>query len=154
MILKLAISIIICEVAGIIGSIFTTPAITSWYQTLNKPFFTPPSWLFAPVWLALYALMGISAYLVYEKGISHKKVRNALIIFAVQLGLNILWSAIFFGLRNPLGGFVEIVIMWFAILATIIFFYRISKPAGLILIPYILWVTIASTLNFFVIILN
>jgi tryptophan-rich sensory protein len=151
---RLAIFIIICEIAGIIGSIFTTPAITSWYQTLNKPFFTPPSWLFAPVWLALYALMGISAYLVYEKGISHKKVRNALIIFAVQLGLNILWSAIFFGLKNPLWGFVEIVALWLAILLTIIYFYRVSKPAGLILVPYILWVTVASALNLFVILLN
>jgi len=153
-ILKLAISIIICEVAGIVGSVFTTPAITSWYQTLNKPFFTPPNWLFAPVWLTLYALMGIAAYLVYEKGISNKKVRTALAIFAVQLGLNVVWSVIFFGLRNPLWGFVEIVILWLAILLTIIYFYRVSKPAGLILVPYILWVTLASTLNFFVFILN
>ena len=145
---------IICEVAGIIGSIFTTPAISSWYLTLNKPFFTPPNWLFAPVWLTLYALMGIAAYMVYVKGISAKIVRTALIIFAVQLGLNIAWSAIFFGLKNPLGGFVEIVVLWLAILLTIIYFYRVSKPAGLILIPYILWVTLASALNLFVIILN
>jgi len=153
-ILRLVISIIICEVAGIIGSVFTTTAISSWYQTLNKPFFTPPNWLFAPVWLTLYALMGIAAYLVYEKGISQKEVQTALIIFTVQLGLNIFWSVIFFGLKNPLGGFIEIVVLWLAILLTIIYFYGVSKPAGLILIPYILWVTLASALNLFVIVLN
>ena len=153
-IVKLISLILLSQAAGVAGSVFTVSSIPTWYQTLEKPFFTPPNWLFAPVWLVLYTLMGIAAFLVLKKGFSQKRVKVALWIFTAQLILNALWSVIFFGLRNPLWGFVEIVILWFAILLTIVYFYRVSKPAGLILIPYILWVTVASALNFFVLILN
>jgi len=152
--LKLVVSILICQFAGFIGSFFTTPSIPTWYATLNKPFFTPPSWLFAPVWVTLYTLMGISAFLVWRKGLSDQHVRTASIVFAVQLILNVLWSGVFFGFRSILAGLIVIVILWIAILLTILNFYKISTTAGLLLIPYILWVSIAAALNFSVLILN
>ena len=153
-ILKLVVSVSICQFAGFIGTVFTTPSIPTWYATLNKPFFTPPSWLFAPVWITLYALMGISAFLVWRKGLSDQHVRKASIVYAVQLILNVLWSGVFFGFRSILAGLIVIVILWIAILLTILSFYKISKTAGLLLIPYILWVSIAASLNFSVLILN
>jgi len=143
-------AILICELAGVIGSIFTSPSISGWYGKLNKPEFTPPSWLFAPAWVTLYLFMGVSAYLVWEKGARKKEVRDALSIFAVQLLLNIFWSIFFFGLRCSLCGFVEILLLWLAIVVTIIKFHKVSKPAALLLIPYILWVSFAAALNFYV----
>lgn len=146
--LKLIISILICQGAGITGSLFTSPAIKGWYAWLEKPSFNPPNWIFAPVWTLLFLLMGISLYLVWEKGLESKKAKTALSIFTVQLILNILWSFFFFGLQSPLLGFIEIVLLWFAILATILSFYRISSKAALLLVPYILWVSFATLLNF------
>ncbi|MFC2143906.1 TspO/MBR family protein [Candidatus Aenigmatarchaeota archaeon] len=151
---KLIVSIIICQVIGGIGSIFTAPSISTWYTTLAKPWFTPPNWVFAPVWITLFLLMGISLYLIWEKGLKEKRIKTAISIFGIQLALNAIWSIIFFGLQSPFYAFIEIIILWIAILATIISFYKISKPAGLILLPYIIWVTIASSLNYYVWILN
>lgn len=172
MIKKLLISIIICQLAGVIGSIFTTPSISTWYALFQKPDFMPPNWLFAPAWITLFLLMGISLYLVWAKNwsvrvsesqspakkawnpISEKlwvgawKEENSIAIFILQLILNILWSVIFFGLKLPGPAFFEILMLWFAILYTIINFYRISKIAAYLLIPYILWVTFAAFLNF------
>ncbi len=145
---KLVVSIIVCQLAGVIGSIFTTPAIPSWYATLKKPSFTPPNWLFGPVWITLFVLMGTAAFLVWDKGLNNKQVKIALSIFAVQLVLNVLWSAMFFGLRSPLAGLIEIVILWTAILFTILSFFKVSQAAGFLLIPYILWVSFAAVLNF------
>lgn len=145
---KLVVSILVCQLAGIIGSVFTAPAIPTWYAQLKKPIFTPPSWLFAPAWITLFFLMSISLYLIWSRGLDKKQVRNSLIIFAVQLILNILWSLLFFGLRSPLLGLIDIVLLWFAILATILNFYRISPKAAFLLIPYILWVSFAALLNF------
>ncbi|MGB6839296.1 MAG: TspO/MBR family protein, partial [Microgenomates group bacterium] len=107
--IKLIASIIICQLAGIIGAIFTTPSISDWYAGLNKPFFNPPNWLFGPAWTLLYLLMGISLYLVWKQkgGI---EIRTALIFFTIQLGLNTLWSIIFFGMRLPSVAFIEILI--------------------------------------------
>src|SRR4030043_1667218 len=147
-IFKLAVSILVCQGAGIIGSFFTLPAISTWYTTLNKPSFNPPNWIFAPVWTLLYLSMGIGAFLIWEKGFKKKEVRIALLIFALQLALNIKWSFLFFGLKSPSLAFVEIIFLWLAIAATIWAFYKISKPAGLILIPYLIWVTLATVLNF------
>ncbi len=151
--IRLAISILICQLAGFIGSIFTAPAITSWYENLKKPAFRPPNWLFAPVWTTLFLLMGISLYLIWSKGIN-KKTQIALIAFGVQLVLNILWSVFFFGLKNPLLAFLEIIILWLAIFINIIYFYRIEKIAAILLIPYILWVSFAAFLNFLIYKLN
>jgi benzodiazapine receptor len=147
-IIKLVLSIIACQLAGVVGSVFTTPAIPSWYAALKKPPFTPPNWLFSPVWITLFALMGISAFLVWRKGLDEEGVKTAVGIFVIQLILNILWSIMFFGLRSPLAGLVEIACLWIAILVTILYFWRISIPAGILLVPYILWVSFAAVLNF------
>lgn len=151
-ILKLIGAILFCELAGGIGAIFTTPAINTWYATFEKPVFNPPNWLFAPVWTILFALMGIALYLIWINSAQNK--RSAYIIFFVQLILNILWSSIFFGAKLPGLALVEIIIMWLAVLLTIIYFYKISKPAGLILLPYLLWVSFATVLNYEIFILN
>lgn len=147
-ILKLIVSIIISQLAGLIGATFTSRAIPTWYATLNKPTFNPPNWLFGPVWTALYLLMGISLFLVWQKGLYYNGVKIALIVFGIQLILNILWSILFFGLKSPLAAFIEIIILWLLILVTILTFYKISRAAAILLLPYILWVSFASILNF------
>jgi len=175
--LKLLVSIIICELAGVLGSVFTTSEIGVWYKSLNKPSFSPPNWIFGPVWTILFVLMGISLYMVWsnkwdpkntigsekEKAwnfLSQKffvgtwKKLNIILIFATQLLINILWSVIFFGLHNPGAAFFEILMLWFAILFTIINFYRVSKLSSILLLPYILWVSFAAVLNYFIWILN
>ncbi|MFH2021964.1 MAG: TspO/MBR family protein [Patescibacteria group bacterium] len=151
---KLIISIIICQLAGGIGALFTTSAIPTWYKTLNKPVFSPPNWLFGPVWTLLYALMGISAYLIYQEGIGKKEVRAALVIFGGQLVLNALWSILFFGLKNPLLAFGEIILLWLFIILTIIKFYALNRTAAYLLLPYLFWVSFASILNFSIWYLN
>jgi len=153
-ILKLVLSILIPLIAGFIGSIATMSSIPTWYASIIKPDWAPPNWVFGPVWTTLFILMGIALFLVWRKGLWRRDVKIAVIIFAVQLVLNVLWSVIFFGLQSLLGGLIEIVFLWIAILATIIAFYRISKPAGILLLPYIIWVTIASYLTYTVYLLN
>ncbi|MFA6446768.1 MAG: TspO/MBR family protein [Patescibacteria group bacterium] len=146
-ILALVIWLIIPQLFALIGAYFTTPAISGWYATLIKSPLNPPSWVFAPVWTVLFLLMGIAAFLVWKKG-DHRKVILALTIFGLQLVLNTLWSIIFFGMHSPGAALVEIVILWIAILATVITFYRVSKPASYLLLPYLLWVSFAAVLNF------
>jgi len=153
-VIKLVICVVACLGAGFIGSMFTTPAIPSWYAGLIKPPFSPPNWVFAPVWTTLYILMGVAAYLVWRKGIGEKRVFNALILFVVQLVLNASWSLFFFGLKSPLSGMIIILILWVLILLTLIQFYRVSRPASYLMIPYLLWVSFASVLNVSIWILN
>jgi tryptophan-rich sensory protein len=153
-ILKLIIAIVISELAGIIGSVFTMPSIGSWYVNLVKPEISPPNWIFGPVWTTLFALMGIAVFLIWKKGLEHKDVKIAIGIFIGQLILNTLWSIIFFGFHLPCVAFVEIIFLWLAILATIVAFAKISKLAGWLLVPYILWVSFASYLNFLIWMLN
>lgn len=148
-ILRLVIAIVICEGAGVVGSLFTTPSIQTWYATLTKPSFSPPNWLFAPVWTLLFLLMGISAYIIWSKGLNADEVKIALVIFGIQLLLNIFWSILFFGYHAPMAAFVEIIFLWLSILATIIYFLPISALAAWLLTPYILWVSFASILNFY-----
>ena len=145
---KLVIAVVVCECAGIIGSVFTMPSIPNWYAGLAKPALNPPAWVFGPVWTILFALMGISAFLIWKRGLTHKDVKIILGIFVGQLLSNILWSIIFFGWHNPTGAFVDIIFLWFAILATIISFAKISKSAAWLLVPYILWVSFAAYLNY------
>jgi tryptophan-rich sensory protein len=145
--LKLIIAIIVSEAAGLIGSLFTRPAIATWYADLARPKLAPPNWLFAPVWTTLFVLMGVAAFLIWKKGLARREVKIALGIFIGQLVLNTLWSFIFFGLRNPGGALIEIIFLWLAILATIIAFAKISKPAAWLLAPYLLWVSFAAYLN-------
>ncbi len=153
-ILKLIVSILIPLIAGFVGSIATMSSIPTWYITLAKPTWAPPNWVFAPVWTTLFILMGIALFLVWRQGLWRRDVKIAVIIFAVQLVLNVLWSVIFFGLQSLLGGLIEIVFLWIAIFTTIIIFYRISKAAGILLLPYIAWVTIASYLTYMIYLLN
>lgn len=143
-----------CLLVGGISGFFTTGAVDTWYPSLVKPDWNPPSWLFGPVWTILYALMGVAAFLIYREGLEKKEVKIALGIFSVQLGLNFLWSILFFNYKNLFASFVEIVVLWVAILATIISFYRISRPAALIMIPYLLWVSFATILNYTILVLN
>jgi benzodiazapine receptor len=151
---KLILSIAVCQLAGVMGSIFTMPAIPGWYATLNKPWFTPPGWLFGPVWISLYTLMGIALYLVWARGFREKKSRMALGIFAVQLGLNAAWSFLFFGLQSPFLGLMGIIPLWILIALNIWAFRRIDRRAGYLLVPYIVWVSIAAALNYYVWVLN
>lgn len=151
---KLAVSIVVCQLAGIIGSFFTTASISTWYVTLEKPFFTPPGWAFAPVWITLYLLMGISAYIIWSKGLDKPAVRFSMAAFGVQLALNAFWSVAFFGMRSPLFGLIVIVALWAAILATILGFMRISTKAALLLVPYITWVSLAALINLSIFLLN
>lgn len=149
-IFKLVTSIILCQGAGLIGSFFTRPAIPVWYASLKKPIFTPPDWVFAPVWITLYFLMGVAGFLVWQKGLKHTQVRIGLFFFSAQLVLNALWSYLFFGLRAPLAGFAEILVLCLAVLLTLQSFFRVSYIAGFLLIPYFLWVTLAVVLNLFI----
>ena len=153
-ILKLIASILICQGVGSIGALFTSPAISTWYTTIQKPSFNPPNWIFAPVWTLLFLMMGISLYFVWNKGWEDKKIKIAVFIFSAQIALNIFWSLLFFGLQSPFYAFIEIIILWLAILLTIISFYKISKIATYLLLPYILWVSFAAVLNFSILILN
>jgi len=150
----IAVSIVVCELAGLIGSLFTTPAIPGWYAGLTKPSFNPPSWVFAPVWTALYAMMGLAAWLVYDKGFKRPEVKKALTVFAVQLLLNTLWSIVFFGAHQIFASVIVIVLLWAMILWTILLFRRISRAAAWLLVPYILWVSFASILTVSVYVLN
>ncbi|MEI6731642.1 MAG: TspO/MBR family protein [archaeon] len=152
-ILKLALCIIICLAIGGIGSIFTVPSIDSWYSNIVKPTFNPPSWIFAPVWNILFILMGISLYLIIKPGIN-KKNKPALTFFVIQLCLNLLWSILFFYLHSPFNAFIDILLLWIAILMTIVTSWKISKAASYLLIPYILWVSFATLLNYYIMILN
>lgn len=151
---KLVFSIVITQAAGIIGSIFTYPAVQTWFVELSKPAYNPPNWVFGPVWTTLYFLMGISLYLVWVRGIHKKPVKIALIVFAAQLLLNSLWSILFFGLQSPLLALVDITLLWVMIVAMIITFAKVSPNAAKLQIPYFLWVTFATYLNYALWVLN
>ncbi len=145
---RLLVSVLICELAGIIGSFFTTPAIPAWYASLTKPSFNPPNWLFGPVWTTLFLLMGIAFYLIWQKLAVNKTAKLAMIIFIIHLGFNTLWSILFFGLRNPFYGLIDIAILWLMIVYLIYAFMAIDKRAAYLLVPYLLWVSFATVLNF------
>ena len=152
--IKLIISVAVCLAIGFFGSIATMPSIPTWYAGLQKPAFNPPVWIFGPVWTALFIMMGIAAFLVWDKGIEDNNVKIALAIFGCQLALNLLWSVLFFGIHSPLLAFIDIIFLWLAIVWTIVRFYGISRPASYLLVPYILWVSFASILNFSIFLLN
>ncbi|MEK7551197.1 MAG: TspO/MBR family protein [Patescibacteria group bacterium] len=150
---KLALIVLISQGVGILGSYFTVSQIPTWYAFLQKPSFSPPNYIFAPVWTTLYFLMGLSLFLVLEEKL--KKHRNKIIIlFAIQLLLNFTWSFVFFGLHSPVFAFINIAMLWGSIILLIYEFWKYSKPASLLLVPYLLWVSFASILNLFIIVLN
>ena len=143
----LVLFVLACLGAGGLGAVATTPEIDDWYRTVVRPEWSPPNWVFGPVWTTLYVLMGISAWLVWKPA-GFRDASSPLLWFAVQLVLNVAWSWIFFGMHQIGWAVVEIVILWLAILATTVAFFRRSKPAGWLLMPYLGWVTFASVLNF------
>ncbi len=145
---QLIVSILGCLSVGIVGALFTTPAIPTWYNTLSKPLFSPPSWVFGPAWTMLYIMIGISLYLVWTKKSDANTKQNALYIFFAQLFLNAIWSPIFFGLQSPFIALIIITLLWATIIININVFYKVSKTAALLLIPYLLWVSFATVLNF------
>lgn len=149
-IIGLVIFIAVCYVAAGIGSLFTIPATSTggWYAALPKPPWTPPGWVFGPVWTLLYTLMGIAAWLVWRQRGSVRAAAAPLALFTMQLVLNVAWSIIFFGQRQPGIAMIDITLLWLAILATMIVFWKVHAVAGWLFLPYFLWVTYAATLNF------
>ena len=145
--LKIIIGVAVCLAAGGASGLVTTNAINTWYVTLNKPSFNPPNWLFAPVWTALYTMMGVAAALIWHEGWEKPAVKNALLFFGIQLVLNVAWTLVFFGAKLPNWAFLIIILLWIMILLCILKFLKIKKVAGYLLIPYLLWVTFASVLN-------
>jgi len=139
---------------GAAGSLVTRSAVEAWYPTIEKPWFTPPGWLFGPVWTVLYILMGVAAYLVWRKGWARSTVRVGLRWFLIQLVLNALWSPAFFGLRSPVAGLIIIVPLVLAILRTLLVFRRVSAVAAWLLSPYLAWTTFATVLNISIVVLN
>lgn len=152
--LTVGIFILLCELVGIIGSIFTFTSIADWYVYLNKPFFSPPNYLFGPVWTTLYALMGISVYLIWIKRVKNKKAEDGLKLFWIQLALNFIWTPVFFGAKNLFMALVVIGLLWVYIVKTIKAFAKVNKTAAYLLYPYLAWVSFASLLNFSLWILN
>lgn len=144
---KLLMSVTVCLGAAIIGALFTSQSVDGWYTALQKPVFTPPNWLFGPVWTTLYIMIGIAFYLVWERPFPRKEKTAAYILFAVQLLINVGWSAVFFGLRSISGGMFTILGLWVVIAATIQQFRKISTLAAWLLVPYLLWVSFAGLLN-------
>lgn len=146
--------ILLCELAGIIGVFFTTPAIPTWYATLVKPSFSPPNWLFGPVWTILYALMGISVYRIWRIGTKRKEVRDALTWFFINLTLNAVWSPIFFGAQQIAAAFVVISAIWVSIIILIFRYHKLDSVSSYLLVPYLLWVSFATVLNYNLWLLN
>lgn len=142
------VSIVIAQLAGIVGSFFTANSVKSWYLTINKPSWNPPSFVFGPVWISLYTLMGVASYLIWQKRGVNQNVKAALVVYGVHLVLNALWSILFFGLRNPGIAFLEIIGLLFFIVLTMVMFYKIRPITLWLLLPYLTWVSFASFLNF------
>ena len=149
----LGVAVLLPLIAGALGAVATSEAVPTWYAALAKPVWNPPSWLFAPVWTALYAAMGVASLLVWRVGdrsnspAVHAAVRSSLLLYAAQLIVNAVWSPTFFGLKRPDLALVVIVVMWVLVVTTTWRFLRVSRWAGLLLVPYVAWVTFATALN-------
>ena len=143
----LAVWLGLCFGTAYLGSVFTTPSIPTWYASLVKPSWTPPSWVFGPVWSLLYIMMALAAWLVWRRdGLTPAVI--PITLFLVQLALNGTWSILFFGLHKPGAAFAEIIVLWGAILATLVAFWRCVRAAGWLMVPYLAWVTFAAVLNY------
>jgi len=140
--------------AGFIGTIFTSDSLTGWYAGLTKPDFNPPNWIFGPVWILLYFMMGISLFLVWREDLKNAVVKKAFYVFMIQLIFNASWSIVFFGFQSVTGALIIIIIFWLLIIYTILNFLKVSRTSGILLIPYLLWVSFAAILNFFIFKLN
>ena len=144
---KLICSVSVCLLTGFVGSFSTMDSVSTWYADLSKPSFNPPGWAFGVVWPILYVMMAVAAFLIWKRGIRHRQIKVALGLFVFQLVLNGLWTPLFFGLHMMGLALAEIILLWVAIVVTMVAFWRISKPATYLLIPYILWVSFAIVLN-------
>lgn len=144
---RFTVSLALPLAVGTASGLATAASVTDWYPSLAKPPFNPPAWVFGPVWTALYAMMGVALYLVWRQGWQRPDVRAAMLLFAVQLVLNGLWSVLFFGLRSPALAFAEILALWAAIAATAAAFRSVAPAAALLMLPYLAWVTFAAVLN-------
>ncbi len=153
-ILKLASSITLAQSPGFIGALFGVSSMSIWYTTLTKPSFSPPDWVFGPVWFILYTLMGIALYLVWHRGLSYRRVQFAFSFFLVHLGVNAFWSVAFFGMQNIALALLVILLLWVLILLSTLLFWRIDSRAGALLLPYLLWVSFAVYLNYSLFSLN
>lgn len=146
--LQVLVAVAVCEGVGLLAAWATQTSVTTWYPTLTKPGFTPPDWLFAPVWTILYAVMGVAAVLVWRAHEADRAaVRGGLALFGLQLLLNGGWSVAFFWARSPAWGLLVIGVLWATLAGTTAQFYRIRRAAGLLLVPYLLWVSYAAALN-------
>lgn len=146
--LKFVISIAIPYAVSILSAFITMPAIGGWYQTIAKPWWTPPNWVFAPVWMILYTCMGVAFFLVWRDGAEKPTVRKGIIAFDIQLALNFFWSLCFFGLKSPGLAFLVIIALWIIIVVTMGIFWELKKKISVLLfVPYIIWVTYALALN-------
>ncbi len=142
----LAFCVAVCFGAAVVGSLFTYPHVDSWYASLQKPSWTPPNWLFGPVWSLLYLLMALAAWHLWLT-CGLRSAAGPLALFALQLVLNMAWSALFFAMRSPGIALVEIVFLWLAILLTVIAFWKRTALSGVLLAPYLAWVSFAVILN-------
>jgi benzodiazapine receptor len=149
--LRLLVSLAVCLGAACLGAFITMPSLRPWYANLNKPTWSPPNWLFGPVWTILYVAMAVAAWMVWQKsGLMERPMK----LFVLQLSLNAAWSVIFFGLRSPGAAFAEIVALWLAILATLVEFWKVAPAAGWLFVPYLAWVCYAAALNLSIFRLN
>lgn len=146
--IKLIIAVGLPLGVGAIAGWFTSSAVGGWYDTILKPSFNPPNWIFGPAWTLLYILMGIAFYMVWIKAADNILKRKAMLFYFIQLALNFCWSFIFFYAEQPGWALIDIILLWGCIAATIYWFSKISKTAAWLLVPYILWVTFATALNF------
>jgi translocator protein len=142
--LALVVLLILCFAVAGIGSLATSPSIPNWYANLAKPPWTPPGWIFGPVWSVLYLSMAVAAWLIWRRG----NATVPMTLFGIQLLFNAAWSWLFFGLHSPGAAFIDIVLLWTAITATTVFFWRRSTLAGILFVPYLIWVSFAAVLNF------
>lgn len=145
--IALVVAIALPLLVGALGSVFTFDAVRTWYPTLVRPAFAPPSWVFGPVWTTLYVMMGLASWLVWRAGFARPEGRRALTFYAVQLGFNLAWSWLFFGIRQPLLALVDIVVLLVLIGVTVHRFAALSRGAALLLVPYLTWVGFATVLN-------
>lgn len=158
--IKIVIAAVVIQILGALPAFSSMGGLSGWYQTLNKPNFNPPNWLFGPVWSALFLLMGISVGIVWHKffniedSLLKTKAKRALSLFIIHMSLNMMWTILFFGLQLPTLALIDIVILWFFILGLILIFKPISKLSAILLIPYILWVSFAIVLNASIVYLN
>jgi tryptophan-rich sensory protein len=146
--IRLIVAVLLPVLVGAVSGLFTASSVKTWFVTLNKPSFNPPSYVFAPVWTTLYIMMGVAFYLVWVSVTDKAQQHKAMTVYFIQLFLNFCWSFIFFYKQRPDLAFIEIVFLWVSIVVTLVLFYRISKPAGWLLVPYLLWVSFASALNY------